>query len=96
MCPHACLIRLALLGFALLSPGQFVALAQSPEERARIGRLQQAQQPCPAQPRTEAERLACQTRAITRELGHQDGFCWPAPNQTQNSPAYLCDSKRRR
>ena len=84
----------ALVLFSLLAclPAQ----AQSMDERARIGRLQSAQAPCPAQPSTDAERYACSQRAMAREIGRQDGYCWTEPNQASNSPAYRCEPRRNR
>ena len=70
--------------------------AQSMDERARIGRLQSAQAPCPTQPSTDAERYACSQRAMAREIGRQDGYCWAEPNQASNSPAYRCEPRRNR
>ena len=72
------------------------AQAQSIDERARIGRLQSAQAPCPTQPSTDAERYACSQRAMAREIGRQDGYCWTEPNQASNSPAYRCEPRRNR
>jgi hypothetical protein len=84
----------ALMLFSLLAclPAQ----AQSMDERARIGRLQSAQSPCPTQPSTDAERYACSQRAMAREIGRQDGYCWTEPNQASNSPAYRCEPRRNR
>ena len=94
---HASKIRAL---FVTLVTGLFlwpvIAQAQSSEERARIGRLQSAQTPCPPQPATDAERMACSQRAMAREIGRQDGYCWPQPNQGTNSPAYLCEPRRNR
>lgn len=84
----------ALMLFSLLAclPAQ----AQSMDERARIGRLQSAQSPCPTQPSTDAERYACSQRAMAREIGRQDGYCWTEPNLASNSPAYRCEPRRNR
>ena len=84
----------ALMLFSLLAclPAQ----AQSMDERARIGRLQSAQSPCPTQPSTDAERYACSQRAMAREIGRQDGYCWTEPNQASNSPSYRCEPRRNR
>ena len=84
----------ALMLFSLLAclPAQ----AQSMDERARIGRLQSAQAPCPTQPSTDTERYACSQRAMAREIGRQDGYCWTEPNQASNSPAYRCEPRRNR
>ena len=86
-------ITLLAIGLAILP---ITASAQSPEERARIGRLQSAQTPCSAQPATDAERLACSQRALAREIGRQDGYCWTEPNQNTNSPAFRCEPRRTR
>ena len=79
---------LTLWGASLL--GSTTAQAQTSEERARIGRLQSARTPCPAQPTTPEERMACSQRALAREIGRQDGYCWTAPDQTTQSLAYRC------
>jgi len=84
----------ALMLFSLL--GCLPAQAQSMDERARIGRLQSAQAPCPTQPSNDAERYACSQRAMAREIGRQDGYCWTEPNQASNSPAYRCEPRRNR
>jgi hypothetical protein len=66
------------------------ASGQTAEEQARIGRLQAARTPCPAQPVTQEERMACSQRAMAREIGKQDGYCWSVPDQTTQSLAYRC------
>lgn len=83
---------LVLLSLIACHPAQ----AQSMDERARMGRLQSAQSPCPAQPSTDAERYACSQRAMAREIGRQDGYCWTGPSQTSESPAYRCEPRRNR
>ena len=96
---HRQAIKAATL-ITLLVPSLLLVLttaqAQSPEERARIGRLQSAQAPCPPQPATDAERLACSQRTMAREIGRQEGYCWTEPSQQTNSPAYRCEPRRNR
>ena len=83
-----CLIIWAMILFA-----PYAAPAQTAEERARISRLQAARTPCSAQPTTEQERVACSQRALAREVGRQDGYCWSAPDQANQSLAYRCTSR---
>lgn len=90
----ALLLQSALLVLALFDYG--TAFGQSAEERARIGRLLSAQTPCPAQPATDAERMACSQRAMAREISRQEGYCWSMPDQTGQSLAYRCDPRRQK
>lgn len=72
------------------------ARAQTPEQRALIGRLQQGNTPCDPTSRDPAMMQACSNRAIAREVGRQQGFCWSEPRSAQaGGPVMRCTPQNR-
>jgi hypothetical protein len=73
-----------------------LALAQTPDQRALIGRLQQGNAPCDPTSRDPAMMRVCSNRAVAREVGRQQGYCWSEPRTaTSGSPVMRCDPNKR-
>ena len=72
------------------------ATAQSVEQRALIGRLQQGNTPCNPAGGDRASQENCSRRALAREVGKQQGYCWLEPRSASNNgPIMRCDPTKR-
>lgn len=85
-----------LAGIGLVATLSSPLMAQTVEQRVLIGRLQQGNTPCnpgSGDPRAMED---CSRRALARELGKQQGFCWTEPRSASNNgPIMRCDPKKR-
>ncbi len=105
MCAHTRMFRNAgtllmrVFGFVVLlavvgSTGD--APAQTVEQRALIGRLQQGNTPCNPASADRASQENCSRRAVAREVGRQQGYCWSEPGSAGKSgPVMRCDPAKR-
>ena len=72
------------------------ATAQSVEQRALIGRLPQGNTPCNPAGGDRASQENCSRRAVAREVGRQQGYCWAEPRSASNNgPIIRCDPNKR-
>ncbi len=72
------------------------AEAQTVEQRALIGRLQQGNTPCNPTAMDRASQENCSRRALAREVGRQQGYCWLEPRSASNNgPIMRCDPNKR-
>ena len=85
-----------LLMMATLCCGAIGAQAQTVEQRALIGRLQQGNTPCNPASAYRASQEDCSRRAVAREVGRQQGYCWLEPRSASNNgPVMRCDPAKR-
>jgi hypothetical protein len=71
-------------------------MAQTVEQRALIGRLQQGNTPCNPAAMDRASQENCSRRAVAREVGKQQGYCWTEPRSASNNgPIMRCDPTKR-
>jgi hypothetical protein len=72
------------------------AMAQTVDQRALIGRLQQGNTPCNPAAVDRASQENCSRRAVAREVGRQQGYCWLEPRSASNNgPIMRCDPNKR-
>jgi|GEM_PF-2507607 hypothetical protein len=70
--------------------------SQTVEQRALIGRLQQGNVPCNPASADRASQENCSRRAVAREVGRQQGYCWSEPRSASNTgPVMRCDPAKR-
>jgi surface antigen len=91
---RAALLTIPLIGLAVVLA--IPAKAQTPEQRALIGRLQQGNTPCNPGAGDQRSMEDCSRRALAREIGKQQGYCWTEPRSASNNgPIMRCDPKKR-
>ena len=87
---------IGLLVLVSLAGGAMQAQAQTVEQRALIGRLQQGNTPCNPASADRASQENCSRRAVAREVGRQQGYCWLEPRSASNNgPVTRCDPAKR-
>ncbi len=87
---------IGLLVLLLVLGAGTAATAQTVEQRALIGRLQQGNTACNPVATDRTSQENCSRRALAREVAKQQGYCWLEPRSASNNgPIMRCDPNKR-